>query len=84
MIRGLKEDLDSLSIEKMNIQADVSELSTGSHTVQAQLELDDAFEIVSYPEITVSVTREEGESSRASESGEKETEEETRGTSERE
>ena len=54
-IRGLKEDLDSLSAAKMNIHADVSALERGTHTVQAELELDDAFEIVSYPEITVSV-----------------------------
>ena len=39
----------------MNIHADVSALERGTHTVQAELELDDAFEIVSYPEITVSV-----------------------------
>lgn len=55
-IRGLKEDLDSLSTAKMNIQADVSELEKGTHTVLAELELDDAFEVVAYPEISVSVT----------------------------
>ena len=82
VIRGLKEDLDSLSVEKMNIQADVSELSPGNHTMQAQVDLDDAFEIVSYPEITVSVTKEEEDSSRTSENGKKETEEETRSISE--
>ena len=56
VIRGLKEDLDSLSIEKMNLQADVSDLEPGEHTVQAEAELDDAFEIVTYPQIRVSVT----------------------------
>lgn len=56
-IRGLKEDLDSLSAGKMNLHADVSGLSRGTHTVQAQLDLDDAFEVVSYPDLTVTVTQ---------------------------
>lgn len=55
-IRGLKEDLDSLSVDKMNIQADVSGLEKGTHTIQAQLDLDDAFEVVTYPELRVTVT----------------------------
>ncbi len=55
IVRGLKEDLDSLSVDKMNIHADVSGLSPGEHTVTAELELDDAFEIVSYPGITVRI-----------------------------
>lgn len=54
-IRGLKEDLDSLSAEKMNLHADVSDLEKGTHKVQARLELDDAFEVISYPELTVIV-----------------------------
>lgn len=58
VIRGLKEDLDSLSTAKMNIQADVSGLEEGTHTIRAELELDDAFEVVTYPEIIVLVTEE--------------------------
>lgn len=56
VIRGLKEDLDSLSVDKMNLRAEVSGLKRGTHTVQAELDLDDAFEVVSYPEFTVTVT----------------------------
>jgi len=55
-IRGLKEDLDSLSTAKMNIQADVSDLDPGVHTVKAQIQLDDAFEIITEPDITVTIT----------------------------
>lgn len=58
-IRGLKEDLDSLSVEKMNLHAEVSGLEKGTHMVQAELDLDDAFEVISYPELTVTVEEEE-------------------------
>lgn len=61
-VRGLKEDLDSLSVAKMNVQADVSGLEPGVRTVKATLQLDDAFEVISYPDITVTVSEQPDES----------------------
>lgn len=55
-VRGLKDDLDSLSADKMNIRADVSGLKEGTHMVPITLELGDAFEVVAVPEIRISVT----------------------------
>ena len=54
-MRGLKEDLDSLSVDKMNIQADVAGLAPGVHTVAAQIRLDDAFEVIASSPVTVTV-----------------------------
>lgn len=54
-VRGLREDLDSLSTASMNIQIDVSGLEPGTHQVSASIQLDDAFEVVSYPDIAVTV-----------------------------
>lgn len=55
-VRGLKEDLDSLSTAKMNIYADVSGLTEGVHELRAALQLDDAYEVISYPEVTIMIT----------------------------
>lgn len=60
-VRGLKEDLDSLSAAKMNVQADVSGLEPGVHQVKASLQLDDAFEVITYPDVTVTVTERENQ-----------------------
>ena len=54
-VRGLKEDLDSLSVDKMNIQADVTGRTPGVHTVTAQIRLDDAFEVIASSPVTVTV-----------------------------
>lgn len=54
-VRGLKEDLDSLSVDKMNIQADVTGLTPGVHTLTAQIRLDDAFEVIASSPVTVTV-----------------------------
>lgn len=55
-VRGLKEDLDSLSTAKMNIQADVSGLAEGVHVLRAVLQLDDAYEVIYYPEVTITIS----------------------------
>lgn len=55
-VRGLKEDLDSLSAEKMNITLDVSELEAGSHQVKASFELDNAYEVREFPLCQVLIT----------------------------
>ena len=55
-IRGLKEDLDSLSTSKMNLGADVSDLGAGVHQVEVSMQLDDAFIIVKKPQIEVTIT----------------------------
>lgn len=54
-VRGLKEDLDSLSTAKMSIHADVTGLGVGTHNVRAAIQLDDAFEIIAYPEVTITI-----------------------------
>lgn len=48
-VRGLKEDLDSLSADKMNVTLDVTGLDIGTHHVRAALELDASYEIQEYP-----------------------------------
>ena len=58
-VRGLKEDLDSLSTVKMNVQVDVSGLEPGVHQVKASLQLDNAFEVITYPDVTVTVAERE-------------------------
>lgn len=53
-VQGLKEDLDSLSTDKMNISVDVSSLaSPGTVQVAATLQLDDAYEIRQYPQCQI-------------------------------
>lgn len=71
VVRGLKEDLDSLSADKMNIQLDVSQLEAGTSQAAVTVQLDDAFEVLAEPSVTVTVTATE------SDSGSGETEEET-------
>lgn len=55
-VRGLKEDLDSLSTGKMNISVDVAGLTPGNHAVRAGLLLDDAYEVTEYPMCQIVVT----------------------------
>ena len=76
-IRGLKEDLDSLSVDKMNLRASVSGLQPGEHTVTAQLQLDDAFELMEVPSFTVTVTEGADRSQEASATESADTAEET-------
>ena len=54
-VRGLKEDLDSLSTAKMNIHADVTGLGEGTYDIEAALDLDDAFEVIAYPKATMTI-----------------------------
>ena len=54
-MRGLKEDLDSLSTAKMNIHADVTGLGEGTYDIEAALDLDDAFEVIAYPKATMTI-----------------------------
>lgn len=61
-VRGLKEDLDSLTAGKMNLHADVSALGVGDHTVAVKMQLDDAFEVLESPSVTVHVAERTGTS----------------------
>jgi len=54
-VRGLKEDLDSLSTAKMNIHADVTGLGEGTYDIDAALDLDDAFEVIAFPKVTLTI-----------------------------
>lgn len=60
-VRGLREDLDSLSPDKMNLSMDVSGLEPGIHTVVLDYQIDDAYEMVGTPAVTVEITAEEPE-----------------------
>lgn len=55
-VRGLKEDLDSLSPGKMNLTADVSGLKAGNHTAVLKYQLDDAYEMVGVPSVSLVIT----------------------------
>ena len=46
-VQGLEEDLSSLSASKMNIRVDVSGMGLGEHTAAAQLQLGDAYKMLS-------------------------------------
>lgn len=52
-VQGLEEDLSSLSASKMNIRVDVSGKGLGEHTATAQLQLGDAYKMLSAPAVTV-------------------------------
>ncbi len=54
-VRGLKEDLDSLSPDKMSLSVDVSGMSPGMHTAVLSYQLDDAYSLVGTPSITLEV-----------------------------
>ncbi|MEG2871461.1 MAG: hypothetical protein RR875_07920, partial [Clostridium sp.] len=55
-VRGLKEDLDSLSVVKMNLSVNVSDMTPGIHDAKVTLLLDDAYEIKEYPNCQIRVT----------------------------
>lgn len=62
-VQGLEEDLSSLSASKMNIRVDVSGMGLGEHTATAQLQLGDAYKMLSAPAVTVPGQRAHGSSS---------------------
>lgn len=72
-VRGLEEDLSSLSASKMNIKVDVSGMGLGEHTVAAQFQIGDAYEMLSTPTVTVNVSEHTNSSSQTSESTEGDT-----------
>lgn len=55
-VRGLREDLDSLSAEKMNSSIDVTGMLPGNHEARIALLLDDAYEILEYPVCQILIT----------------------------
>lgn len=69
-VQGLEEDLNSLSASKMNIRVDVSGMGLGEHTVAAQFQIGDAFEMMSAPTVTVRISEHGNASSQAAESTE--------------
>lgn len=70
MIRGLKEDLDQLSVENLGAELDVEAMGPGTHAGEMTFQLGAAYELVSYdsPQIIV-----HDRSPAASESGTDET-----------
>ena len=60
-VRGLKEDLDSLSPDKMSLSVDVSGMSPGMHTAVLSYQLDDAYSLVGTPSITLEVKKKASE-----------------------
>lgn len=66
-VRGLEEDLSSLSASKMNIKVDVSGMGLGKHTVAAQFQIGDAFEMLSTPTVTVDVSERGNQASQTTE-----------------
>ncbi len=56
-IRALSEDLDSLELSGSDLTVDVSSMTEGTHTVRPRLELGDAYDVVSIPEIEIKVTK---------------------------
>ena len=54
-VRGLKEDLNSLSPDKMNLRADVSGMKPGTHTAALSYQLDEAYTVAGTPSITLEV-----------------------------
>lgn len=69
-VRGLEEDLSSLSASKMNIKIDVSGMGLGEHVVAAQYQIGDAFEMLSAPTVTVNISEHGSQSSQTTESTE--------------
>lgn len=62
-VRGLKEDLDSLSPDKMNLSVDVLGMTPGTHTAVLKYQLDEAYEMIGIPSVTVEVTEKSEHSS---------------------
>lgn len=56
-VRGLKEDLDSLTIHPDKVVVDVSALTEGRHTVTPALTLDGAFEVMNIPSLELNVLK---------------------------
>ena len=69
-VQGLEEDLSSLSASKMNIRVDVSGMGLGEHTAAAQLQLGDAYKMLSAPAVTVRVSEHGSSSAQTTESTE--------------
>ena len=59
-VRGLKEDLDSLSPDKMNLSLDGAGMTPGIHTAVLKYQLDEAYEMIGIPSVTVGSHREDG------------------------
>ena len=74
-VRGLKEDLDSLSPDKMNLSLDVLGMTPGIHTAVLKYQLDEAYEMIGIPSVTVEVTERTAHSSADTASGTEDEEE---------
>lgn len=84
-VQGLKEDLDSLSADKMSVTLDVTGLDIGTHHVRASLELDASYEILEYPlcEILVGEKADEAGTNKTESTSESKGEGETSGSAEK-
>ena len=56
VIRGLKEDLDQLSAAALGAEMDVEDMVPGENSGEITFQLGDAYELVSYDRIQVTVT----------------------------
>ena len=56
VIRGLKEDLDQLSAAALGAEMDVEDMVPGENSGEIKFQLGDAYELVSYDRIQVTVT----------------------------
>ena len=56
VIRGLKEDLDQLSAAVLGAEMDVEDMVPGENSGEIKFQLGDAYELVSYDHIQVTVT----------------------------
>lgn len=58
-VRGLKEDLDTLTEESLNAVLDVTDLEPGTHTITLKFQVEEGFEIASTSDIEVTIASEE-------------------------
>lgn len=58
-VRGLKEDLDTLTEENLNAVLDVTDLEPGTHFVALNFQVEEGFEIASASEVEVTIASED-------------------------
>ncbi len=60
-VRGLKEDLDNLTVKDLNAALNVTGLEPGIYTAQVVFEVSEGFEIVNYTDFDITVYSEDDE-----------------------
>lgn len=82
VIRGLKEDLDQLSVTALGAEMDVEDMVPGENSGEITFQLGDAYELVSYDRIQVTVTEKGPSADSTTASGDESRDETERETSE--